>query len=245
MKRILTACLALCLACTVLLHASLSRAERVYASREYFENLDRESSLEDIVAAAGDYYIQGSGIFYFTWPLADGGDAKVVFDSQGRIVMIYLTGENGSEQIYKREYPETRDSGAAGDGSIDPETVEELWATIGASIPASGRMAYPDPTKPGYELFDVTGDGCADLCTCVTWGSGMVRTDLTVYDPVEKHLYVLDGYNYDYLIDHVEEDKIVIACEGPHGYNDPVVTTLGTVRIEDGKLVFVPDIEGL
>jgi hypothetical protein len=72
----------------------------------------------------------------------------------------------------------------------------------------------------------------------------MVRTDLVVYDPIEKKLYVLDGYNYDYLIDHVEEDRIVITMEGPHGYNEPLVTTFGTVRIEDGRLVFVPDAEG-
>ena len=143
MKRILTACLALCLACTVLLHASLSRAERVYASREYFENLDRESSLEDIVAAAGDYYIQGSGIFYFTWPLADGGNAKVVFDSQGRIVMIYLTGENGSEQIYKREYPETGGSGAAGDG-IRRGYVSASW--IGRRISGVPSCASTAPS---------------------------------------------------------------------------------------------------
>lgn len=85
--------------------------------------------------------------------------------------------------------------------------------------------------------------GCADLCTCVTWGSGMVRTALIVYDPVSKELYILDGYNYNYLIDRIEEDRIVIVMEGPHGYNDPLTKTYGTVRVEDGKLVFIPDPE--
>jgi hypothetical protein len=54
-------------------------------------------------------------------------------------------------------------------------------------------MFYPDPVKPEYELFDVTGDGCADLCGCVTWGRGMVRTDLVVYDPLEKNCMSLTG----------------------------------------------------
>ena len=35
-------------------------------------------------------------------------------------------------------------------------------------------------------------------------GKRVVRTDLIVYDPVQEELYVLDGYNYDYLIDHAE-----------------------------------------
>lgn len=128
--------------------------------------------------------------------------------------------------------------------SIDiDEAAKEMNQAIGEQIPPSGRMLFHDPMRPDFELFDVTGDGCPDLCRCVTWGSGMVRTDLVVYDPVEKKLYVLDGYNYNYLIDHVEEDRIVIVMEGPYGYNEPLVKTFGTVKTEDGRLVFVPDSE--
>ena len=166
-----------------------------------------------------------------------------MFDSSGRIVMIYIAGENGSERIYKRAYQETgSDAGHAAEAeSIDmDEAAGEMKQAIREQIPASGRMPYPNPAKPAFELFDVTGDGCADLCTCVTWGSGMVRTDLVVYDPIEKKLYVLDGYNYDYLIDHVEEDRIVIVMDGPHGYNEPLVKTFGTVIIQESQLVFVP-----
>ena len=128
--------------------------------------------------------------------------------------------------------------------SIDIDrAVGEMKQAIGKQFHGSGLMPFPNPVKPDFELFDVTGDGCVDLCTCVTWGSGMVRTDLVVYDPVLKDLYVLDGYNYDYLIDRVEEDRIVIAMKGPYGYNDPVLTIFGTVRAEDGRLLFVPDSE--
>ena len=225
---------------------SLAPAEKLPATREYFENLDKESRLEDIVENIGNYGIEGSGILYFVWLLDDGSTAKTVFDSNGRIVMIYISGEYGSERIYEREYQTTgSDAGhAAASESIDmEEAAEEMRQAIGMQIPASGRMLYHDPAKPEFELFDITGDGCADLCRCVTWGSGMVRTDLVVYDPVEKKLYILDGYNYNYLIDHVEEDRIVIVMEGPYGYNEPLVKTYGTVKTEDGRLVFVPDPE--
>ena len=114
---------------------------------------------------------------------------------------------------------------------------------IGEHLPASARMPLSVSGKNRIQLFDITGDGRAELCTCITWGSGMVRTDLVVYDPIEEKLYVLDGYNYDYLIDRVEENRIVIVMEGPHGYGDPITKTYGTVKLEDDQLIFVPDSE--
>ncbi len=73
-------------------------------TREYFENLDKDSSLEDIVADIGPYGVKGSGIIYHVWKLNDGTEAHVVFDSKGKIVMIYIIGDDNSERIYKREY---------------------------------------------------------------------------------------------------------------------------------------------
>ena len=246
MRRRITVCLIFLLMFMIVLQPSVSTAERALVNRGYFENLDKESSLQDIVETAGNYSIEGSGIIYHVWPLDDGSRAKIMFDSTGRIVMIYIVGENGSERIYKREDQKTGSDAddAAESESIDlEEAAGEMKQAIGALIPASGRMFSPDPARPAFELFDVTGDGSADLCTCVTWGSGMVRTDLVVYDPIEKNLYVLDGYNYNYLIDHVEEDRIVIVKECPYGYNEPLVKTFGTVKPENGRLVFVPDSE--
>lgn len=246
MRRGTAACLVFFLMVMAVLHASVSSAERVPVTREYFENLDKESRLQDIVEDAGNYSVEGSGILYFVWPLDDGSRAKTVFDSEGRIAMIYIVGETGSERIFKREYKPT---GSGTDHAATPviidldEAVREMNQAIGEKLPASARMPYPNPVQPEFELFDVTGDGCADLCMCVTWGSGMVRTDLVVYDPLVKILYVLDGYNYNYLIDHVEEDRIVIVMEGPYGYNEPLTKTFGTVKTEDGRLVFVPDIQ--
>ena len=115
MRRGITACLAFFLMFIAVLCASVSAAERAPVTREYFEDLDKESSLQDIVESAGSYSIEGSGILYHVWPLSDGSRAKIIFDSSGRIFMIYITGEYGSERIYKREYP------TAGSESIDTD----------------------------------------------------------------------------------------------------------------------------
>jgi hypothetical protein len=74
------------------------------ASREYFENLDKDSSLEDIVKDIGRYGIKGSGILYHVWHLDDGSEALVVFDSKGRIVRIYIQSDDKEELLYVREY---------------------------------------------------------------------------------------------------------------------------------------------
>ena len=95
----------------------------------------------------------------------------------------------------------------------------------------------------GAQQVTILFDEYPELFTNVTWGSGMVRTDLVVYDPVSEALYVLDGYNYDYIIEYVEDNRIVIGKEGPHGYGDPVTKTYGTVKLENGNLIFIPDAE--
>ncbi len=74
-------------------------------TREYFEDLDKESSLDKIVEDLGPYGIIGSGTLYHVWQLKDGMEARVVFDSKGKIVMIYIAdSENNVDRIYKREY---------------------------------------------------------------------------------------------------------------------------------------------
>ena len=74
-------------------------------TREYFDNLDKESSYDKIVEELGPCGFRGSGIIYNIWQLDDGTEARVVFDSEGKIVMIYIADEdNNVERIYKREY---------------------------------------------------------------------------------------------------------------------------------------------
>ncbi|MBQ3278125.1 MAG: hypothetical protein IJG94_03085 [Clostridia bacterium] len=230
-----------------ILFLSASLAEKPLPSREYFENLDKGSRLEDIVEDIGQGGVKGSGIIFHTWHLEDGSEASVIFDSKGRINMIYIQNENRSERIYKRLYILTEE------GIISPDvpdadlkvTIKKMNQAMNEHLPPSARMSFAGPAQTDIALYDLTGDGSPDLFTNDTWGSGMVRTDLIAYDPVEEKLYVLDGYNYDYLIDKVEKDRIVIAEEGPHGYGDPVTKTYGTVKLENGKLVFIPDSEDL
>ena len=102
-------------------------------------------------------------------------------------------------------------------------------------------LPYRQDNKPSFHLFDVTGDGCVDLVTGRMFGSGMVRREVVVMDPLSHEIYVLDGYNYDYSVTDVTSDRITVEKSGPNGYNEPITKTLGTIRLEDGLLVFVPD----
>ena len=232
------------LAAAVLL-VSASLAEKPLPSREYFENLDKGSRLEDIEKELGQGGVKGIDIIFHTWQLDDGCEASVIFDSEGRISNIYIQDENRNRSIYKRLYILT-DEGVIAPDAPDAdlkEAIIKMNQAINKQIPSSARMSFGGPWHPDIALYDLTGDGSPDLFTNETWGSGMVRTDLIVYDPVEEKLYVLDGYDYDYLIEKVEKDRIVIIEEGPHGYGDPVTKTYGTVKPENGKLVFIPDPE--
>lgn len=71
-------------------------------SRDFFENLDRDSSLDDIVEQIGPCGYEGSGIIYHVWYLDDGSKAKLVFNSEGVIEFIYIANDENSERIYDR-----------------------------------------------------------------------------------------------------------------------------------------------
>ena len=107
--------------------------------------------------------------------------------------------------------------------------------------PASFWLPWLPDGAPSFTLFDVTGDGCVDLVSGRMFGSGMVRLELVVFDPLAHEKYVLDGYNYDYYVRDVSADRLVVVERGPNGYGDPVKEKTGTIVLEDGHLVFVPD----
>ncbi len=92
-----------------------------------------------------------------------------------------------------------------------------------------------------YYSADITGDGVEDRCISITTGSGMVRTDVLVYDTQDHTGYVLDGYYFDYKISGVENGRLIVVETGPNGYGEPTARVTGTVEIADGELVFVPD----
>ncbi len=81
-------------------------------TKEYFENVDRDYTSEDIVNEIGTADgFKGSGMTYYYWILEDGSKAYLWFVSAdeswecviGRIVIEYTDGT--SELIYAREYP--------------------------------------------------------------------------------------------------------------------------------------------
>ena len=102
-------------------------------------------------------------------------------------------------------------------------------------------LPYSQDNKPSFTLFDVTGDGCVDLVTGRMFGSGMVRREVVMMDPLSHEIYILDGFDYDYIVTEVTADHITVEKRGPNGYNEPITKTPGTIRLEDDQLVFVPD----
>ncbi|MBR6986590.1 MAG: hypothetical protein IKH82_00800 [Clostridiales bacterium] len=99
-------------------------------------------------------------------------------------------------------------------------------------------------------ICDVTKDGNPDLCTDVTFGSGMMRTAVVVYDVANEEFYVLDGYSTSYYIDRVENDKLYviegekydIEIEDSKVQPIPAGTTVtGVVKFKKGELYFVPN----
>ena len=82
--------------------AQITASSKPLPSRNYFENLDKDSSLEDIVEQVGNCGYEGSGIIYHVWMLDDGSKAELVFNSKGTIEFIYIVTDDSSERIYDR-----------------------------------------------------------------------------------------------------------------------------------------------
>ncbi|MCQ2517763.1 MAG: hypothetical protein MJ119_03290 [Lachnospiraceae bacterium] len=84
-------------------NTAASSAESVKASRDYFVNVDKSSSLDDVINSIGaPYETTGSGIIKYYWYLEEGGTARVIFDQDGiEYVSIHNDGEE-SEVLYLR-----------------------------------------------------------------------------------------------------------------------------------------------
>lgn len=124
------------------------------------------------------------------------------------------------------------------DSEIPGETSEKTEPASSEKIPYGlwgGEAVY----------FDVTGDGNDDKCYCNMYGSGMVRIQLIVEDETNDKKYVLDGYDYSYGIEGVEDGKLVVTEKGPYGYGDPLTTTYGTAKLVGDRLIFVADLDSL
>lgn len=129
-------------------------------------------------------------------------------------------------------------------GLVLEDVVNEYYGLNANSHGFAGFwLPYMQDGSPNFIFFDVTGDGCVDLCTGRVFGSGMTRVEAVVFDPLAHERYILDGYNYFYFIQGVSDGRLAVIECGPYGYGDPLTDTWGTVAFENGRLVFVPDEE--
>ena len=85
-------------------------------------------------------------------------------------------------------------------------------------------------------LLDFTGDGHDDLITGFTYGSGIVRDTIVVYDVINKNFITFYAQMDSYSLIEITDGKLIVQ-ETVY----PDKKTMGTVVIEDGDLVFVAD----
>lgn len=76
-------------------------------SREYFENVNRDKTMDEVFNEIGvEDGTGGSGVIYYYWNIEDGGKASVIFSSPDllieRITISYS--DQQYEVIYQREY---------------------------------------------------------------------------------------------------------------------------------------------
>lgn len=80
-------------------------------------------------------------------------------------------------------------------------------------------------------FYDLTGDGNPELCSTLSYGSGIVDYRIIIYDYAGCASYELsDRGNFDY-IHNMQEDSLVVE---KHAY-------IHGELIESGELVFVND----
>lgn len=85
---------------------------------------------------------------------------------------------------------------------------------------------------------DLTGDGLPELCSTVSFGSGIVDYHIIVYDFVTKTSYTLkDRMTFDFIFRADKGKMYVEKYEYPIQINNVPVET-GMLVIKDGELVF-------
>ena len=87
-------------------------------------------------------------------------------------------------------------------------------------------------------LADLNGDGVPEFCTVVSWGSGIVRTQVQAYDYANNLKYVLGWDNsgrYYYSL-RIEEDTLKVRENDLWGVTPVSEVTYYDLIIEDGWL---------
>ncbi|MGN0390909.1 MAG: hypothetical protein ACI4L2_08850 [Wujia sp.] len=103
----------------------------------------------------------------------------------------------------------------------------------------SGFQIYAEGSD--YVLFDITGDGYEELCTTILVGSGMVHSDLVVYDPYTHIGYRLSDFKYSFEIECVDDDSLVVKKieSYPKSSDSKLEEIRGTLAFENDEIVFV------
>ncbi len=116
---------------------------------------------------------------------------------------------------------------------VPDEAMNEFFDYVDNKTALSGAMPV------NVCMFDVTEDGYEDVC-------GTFYTDsyvIIVYDPAERHGYVLDGGKYyDFMIDGIE-DGLLLVTRTDLSYEEEDVT--GTVVLSHDWLIFIEYIDAL
>ncbi len=84
-------------------------------------------------------------------------------------------------------------------------------------------------------VYDFTGDGKDDIITSFTYGSGIVRHVIALYDVADQKFYSLGDENNGYMIISFDDGHLTV---GKYAGNN-IVT--GTVELTDSELVFSKD----
>lgn len=94
-----------------------------------------------------------------------------------------------------------------------------------------------------FERYDITGDGYDDLYTVATGGSGIVRDEIFVYDPVNRKVYAVTSADeelfYSYRIEEAGTDGLVVVRSRLDLSSN--VEEFGKLKFEDDSIVFVAD----
>ena len=84
-------------------------------------------------------------------------------------------------------------------------------------------------------FYDLTGDGLPELCSSISWGSGMIDNRIIVYDYANGASYTLaDRGNYDYTLWLNDSDGQLYADKKLYNSEEKVST--GRLRIANGFL---------
>ena len=95
-------------------------------------------------------------------------------------------------------------------------------------------------------FVDLNGDGYAELCATVSYGSGLIDEHIVVCDLIKDETYTLwERGEYDYIL--VKENGQLFVQKSKYGANRWPLTSKETIKAEngilaitDGTLVFMP-----